>query len=200
MSAKVNTVTADGLARLLQQFEGSVKLRAWIGSYLNQIQALEDAAWPILGERSLAAATGHRLDGVGQIFQVFRGGRNDTDYRLAIQAEIAILLSTGTAEDLLEIAQLMIVMGTPDYFLTEYFPKSVYLRPINHILVQDAAFVTAMLKRSVSAATTLLFVYALSADTAVFRLSSQVSSSETSALLGMADTAQTTGGHLANSL
>jgi hypothetical protein len=200
LSAKVDTVTLDGLARLLEQFKDSGNLRALIASYLDQIQALEDAAYPIFAQRNLTNAVGHRLDGIGQIFNVFRGGRSDADYRLAIQGEIAVLLSNGTGDDILNIVQLFVQMGTPAYYFLEMFPKTVYLRAINHALTVDPALVTNMLKRAVSAATKMLYVYSLYDDSATFSMSSLATSSETSSTLGMADDAQTTGGHFANSL
>jgi hypothetical protein len=200
MSAKVDTVTADGLELLLEQFRGSEKLRALLSSYLDRIQDLEDAAWPIFAERSIDNATGHRLDGIGQIFKLARGGRNDADYRLALKGEMAIQRSTGVAEDLLTIAEWLIQMTPPDYELVEYFPKSVYLRPVNHILVQDPVFVTSSLKRSVSAATQMLFVYSLYLDADTFTLSTQASASDSSTTTGMAPDNQSTGGHFANSL
>jgi hypothetical protein len=201
MSTKVDTVTVDGLELLLEQFQGSEKLRALLSSYLGRIQDLEDAAWPILGERNIDNATGHRLDGLGQIFNLARGGRNDTNYRLALKAEMAIQRSTGVAEDLLAIAEWLIQMTPPDYELVEYFPKSVYLRPVDFFLAaQDPLFITSSLKRSVSAGTQMLFVYSLHLDAYTFTLSTQASASDSSTTTGMAPDDQSTGGHLANSL
>lgn len=199
MSAKDTTITADGLAQMLDQFKESVNLRLLAASYLDQAQALEDAVWPLLNERSLANATGDRLDGIGEIFDTPRGGQNDADYRLTLQAEIGVLLSQGTEADLLTIAQLLIQMTTPDYEFTEYFPKSVYIRAIGVILDADGLRIASALKRSVSAGTTMLFVFAEYTESVVFTMSSQAATSESSALLGLANLSQTTGGRLAQS-
>lgn len=198
MSDKNTSIREIGLARLLQQFEGSVNLNELIGTYLDQVQAIEDAAWPLLGERSLDNATGDRLDGLGAIFNVRRGGRDDDAYRLRLKAEILVLASNGTAEEILEIAQAVIQMAVPNYTLLEYFPKTVYIRPVNHVMTIDPITVGKALRRSVSAATRMLFVASFFPDAESFTLSSQASASETSALLGLADDAQTTGGRLVN--
>lgn len=137
MSDQDTTITADGLAQMLEQFKGSGNLRLLASSYLDQAQAFEDAVWPLLNERSLANATGDRLDGIGEIFDTPRGGQNDADYRLTLQTEIGVLLSRGTEADLLTIAQLLIQMTTPDYEFTEYFPKSLYLRPVDFPLAPE---------------------------------------------------------------
>ena len=108
MSDQDTTITADALEQMLDQFDGSVNLRLLAASFLDQVQQFEDDIWPLLAERSLALATGHRLDGLGQIADLNRSGRNDADYRLALTAEFAVLQSNGTAEELIAIAQLMV--------------------------------------------------------------------------------------------
>lgn len=194
------TIVADGLEQMLDQFNESVKLRALAASYLQSIQNFEDAAYPILAERGINNATGDRLDGIGQIFNVARGGRDDTDYRLALILELAILQSNGTEADLLTIAQLLVQMATANYEFLEYFPKTVYIRPVNHVLLQDPMLVTTGLKRSVSASTEMLFVYSFRVDSLTFQCSSQPATVETNPNLGLSNDTKTTGGHLAQSL
>jgi hypothetical protein len=196
VSDQDTTITADALAQMLDQFDGSVNLRLLAASFTDQAQQFEDDIWPLLAERSLALATGHRLDGFGQIANLDRSGRNDDDYRLALTAEFAVLQSNGTAEELITIAQLMVQMGTADYDVREYYPKGFYIRPVDHVLTVDPVLVGTMLDRAVSAATTMSFVYSNYADATTYTLSSQGAVVETSTSLGLADVSQTTGGHL----
>ena len=137
MSDQNTTYVAQGLDRLLDQFDGSVNLRLLATSYLNQVQELEDAAYPLLAERSLANATGDRLDGFGAIVNVSRGGRDDTTYRLRLSAELAILTSQGSIEEILTIAQLLIQMDTADYEVIEYVPKTLYLSPEDYAFTPE---------------------------------------------------------------
>ena len=199
MSDQNTSIRETGLGRLLQQFAGSVNLNELIGIYLDQVQALEDAAWPLLGERSLDNATGDRLDGLGEIVVVKRAGRNDTEYRAVLKAEFAVLRSNGTAEDLLTIAQLFIQMPTPEYEFLEYYPKTVYLRAVNYPLPTTSLAVTTSLRRVVSAGTQLLFVYAHNSDGVLFSFSSSPTASESSTQTGLGNDVQTTGGYLTGS-
>jgi hypothetical protein len=197
MSEQNTAIVATGLDRLLDQFEGSVNLRLLLESYLQRVQDLEDAAFPLYTERGLANATGDRLDRIGQLFDIARGGRDDTAYRLAINTELAILFSRGTEIELLNIVQLVVQMPTADYDFAEYFPKTIYLRPVSHsISGLTAQPAKRALSRAASAGTKVLFVYALRVDSILFTLSSLPSTVQTSSSLGLANDTKTTGGHL----
>lgn len=197
MSDQDTTITADGLAQMLDQFKGSTNLRLLASSYLDQAQALEDAIWPLLGERGLANATGDRLDGIGEIVKTPRGGRDDTTYRLALIVKLAVLQSTGTEADLVTIAELAIQMGTPDYEFAENFPKGVTIRPMDNAVSASLSMLAASgLRRSVSAGTTFFLITSTKADSLIYTLSSQVATLETSSTLGLANDAQSTGGYM----
>ena len=187
MSDQNTIIVSEGLTRLLDQFKGSPNLLALATSYLEQVQALEDAAWPLLAERGIDNMTGDRLDGLGEIVGHSRGGRSDAVYRLALKGELAVLQSEGTAEEMIALAQLLIQMPTADYEVIEYWPKGFYIRPVDHPLTQDPALIGTMLDRAISAATTMSFVYSLHNDANTLTLSSQGAVTESSALLGLGD-------------
>jgi hypothetical protein len=199
MSDKNEQITELGLSRLLDQFQGSPNLLALATSYLDQVQAFEDAAHPMLPERDIDQMTGDRLDGLGRITNQFRSGLSDDDYRQQLKAELAVLRSQGTAEEILTIAQLLIEMAVADYEMYELYPKALYLRPVDHGLTQDAAVIGAKLRRAVSATTDMLFVYSEYPDNTTFTLSRLGATAETSANTGLADVSQTSGGHLSGS-
>lgn len=192
-------ITGKALRRLLDQFSESPKLVAWFSAYLDRLQDLEDAAHPLFAERGIDNATGHRLDGIGQIFKVARGGRTDADYRKALKIEQLVLQSNGTGNTLLAIVEAILETGGTYEFL-EYFPKTVYVRPVDFVLDQDPQFVATALERSAPAATTLHFVFGFYPDAQLFTLSSSASSVTSSSLLGLANDAQTTGGRFVNAL
>ena len=194
MSDQNTTIVSEGLTRLLDQFKGSPNLLALATSYLEQVQTLEDAAWPLLAERGIDNMTGDRLDGLGEILGHSRGGRSDAVYRLALKGELAVLQSEGTAEEMIALAQLLIQMPTADYEVIEYWPKGFYIRPVDHVLTQDPALIGTMLDRAISAATTMSFVYSLLSDTYTFQLSSQGAVTESSSLLGLATAVDLGGG------
>jgi len=197
--------TEEGLDRLLDQFDGSVNLRLLAASYLQQAQDLEDAAWPILAERGLANMTGDRLDGLGDNIGLKRSGRDDDDYRIAITAELMVLRSNGTADELIAILTVLFLIHPTsiDIEFLELFPKTVYFRLVNLPMIflpaGTADRVADTLRRAVSAATELLYVFSMRVDNETFTLSSQGAVTESSSAMGLADVSQTTGGHLAQS-
>jgi len=173
---------AIALRRMLEQFQGS-DVQTLAGTFLDQVQAFEDAIWPLLGERGLANATGHRLDGIGQILNVSRGGRDDATYRKALETEAAILNSDGTAEVVLSLVHALVEMPAADYEFVEYYPKTIYVRPVDHAISVDPDYVGTNLRRAVSAATEVLFVYSFLPDANTFQFSTTTSSEN-----GFADT------------
>jgi hypothetical protein len=192
---------AEGLERMLDQFDGSVNLRLLAQSYLERAQDFEIAADPLLRRMNIEAMVGDRLDGLGQIVDVLRSGRTDTEYRLRIRAELAVLTSQGSTEELIAVARLLLGLASPPPLeIVEYYPKTVYMRPVDtEIEEADALVAGPMFRRTVSAATEMLFVYSEYPDATTFTLSSQGATTESSASLGLADVSQTTGGHLSGS-
>jgi len=179
--------TATGLGRLLEQFKGSVRFRALLSSYVDGVQDFEDVAYQIINARRLDIAAGYQLDGLGQIVNVPRGGRDDEDYRLRIRAELAIILSQGTTEDLIGVLRLLLGLASPpDIQIDEYYPKAIFMRPRNFIVNDDPATIAALLRRAASAATNLQFVYSQteSDDDDLFRFSDTNGTSETSSSHG----------------
>ncbi len=190
MSSDLKTdYTSEALLRLLSTLQGGTNYEALASSFIDRCQELETAAHPMLEQRSIDLAEGDRLDRIGAIVIVPRGGRDDDDYRLRIRAELAILQSNGTALDLINILQLLTGQAsTTDIKLDEYFPKTVYMRPQNHILadVTEAGTIQALLRRAVSAATNLQLIYTLSEvdDDNLFRFSDTSGTPETSSSKG----------------
>jgi hypothetical protein len=182
-----DTHTATGLDRMLDQFDGSVNLRHLASSYLDQAQSLEDVAYQLINARSLAIVSGDRLDGLGQIVNVPRSGRTDVDYRLRIRAELAVLLSQGSLEDLIAVLQLLIGMPSPPSIqIDEYYPKAIYMRARNFVVDEDPVMIANLLRRAVSAATYLQFIYTTveADDDDLFRFSDTNGTSETSSSHG----------------
>jgi len=199
----VTAHTQTGLDRMLDQFAGSVNLRLLASSYLDQAQAFENAAYPIMNARNLDWATGDRLDGIGDIISLERSGLVDADYRTALQIELRVLRSNGTGNELIEIIDAFFpgfLTGGGDIDFYELYPKTIYVRLVDaNMGTQPAGTpdrVANTLRRAMSAATELLYVYGYYNDDELFTLSSQGATTESDTDTGLANTAQTTGGHL----
>lgn len=173
--------TATALDRMLEQFQGSVNLRLLASSYVDQVQTLENTAIQLLHDRSLDTGTGHRLDGLGQLVGITRSGEDDEAFRLRIRGELAVLNSQGSLENLIAIMRLLLELpDSVDIQINEYFPKAIYMRPRDFIFTGDPDLIAALLRRAVSAATYIQFVYTSTEadDDDLFRFSDTNGSSE----------------------
>lgn len=101
----------QGLGKLIHRFR-KPKIKALLGSWLSEVQALEDALWILYVETFLGVAEGDALDQLGRIVGQARAGRVDDVYRLWIRARILILRSSGRAEQLIAAARLVLTTIT----------------------------------------------------------------------------------------
>lgn len=104
---------AQAIALLLQQFKDKAFVTAFLSSFTEQVQAIEDMLYDLLTERSLDASTGAQLDGIGRILSLVRDGRNDADYRGALRIQILILKNSGLVN---EIHAIVIGLMADTYF------------------------------------------------------------------------------------
>ena len=101
------TIIEEYLLKLIAQFKSQPNILGILTVLLNQVQDVENAAFEVLNETTLAASVGDQLDGIGQIVGEERQGRVDADYRVAISARILLNISSGTIGDILEIVDTM---------------------------------------------------------------------------------------------
>lgn len=103
----------------------STRLKGWISSSLSQADALESGLNQIQDGMYLATAVGTQLDLLGRIYNVFRQGRLDDDYRKAIQA-VAATAVNGTPDEI--ITFLRVAYGINGSYTPEY-PGSFFIEP-----------------------------------------------------------------------
>lgn len=128
-----------GKGRLLHQYKGKPKIEGVLDAFSFQFDDLEDVWFELLDERSLDTSIGQQLDNLGSIVGEPRDGRNDTAYRRAIQVRIRINNSSGTPEDLIDIAETATIGTDVRYF--EHYPASYFISTdgteIPNNIVQD---------------------------------------------------------------
>jgi len=115
---------ARGIERLIERYR-LPKTSALLASWLTEVQAVEDAFYQLLTERSIGTATGETLDMLGRIVGQPRDGRDDDTYRLWISARVLVERSSGTTEQIIAIADKL--AGGNTVRLREYFPASFVL-------------------------------------------------------------------------
>ncbi len=190
MSIEKLDYTEEATGRLLSTLQGGTSLEALAASYIDLCQELEVVGFDVLEQRGIFTAEGDRLDRIGSIVGIGRGGRTDEPYRLRIRAEIAILNSDGTAIDIMTVLGLLEGMTSNpfDIELDEAFPKALVLRPRDFnagYTDADQDAVLASLKRAVSAGTDVDLVYPSSAtDADTFHFSTVADTTQTSVTYG----------------
>ena len=130
-SKKTNHVK-EGLANLISQFSGKVKIEAVLGIFLSKIQELEDVYSDLLTETTIDNSVGQQLDNIGSIVGEARLGRTDEPYRTAIKARIGLNTSAGIIEDIISIA-ISVANADVTIEITEYFPASFVARIVEPI-------------------------------------------------------------------
>lgn len=127
---RIQDHVARGCALLITQYREQPEVVAWLTSYLNWVQKLEDGVWQIILSRDLATAVGVQLDVIGRLLGLGRGGfdRNGVDdesYRAALAVRIRILRSFGTMKDFDEILTALTSLMGGDWRFTELYPMRV---------------------------------------------------------------------------
>jgi hypothetical protein len=94
--------SARGLERLLYQFQGEAHplIQALAEAPLQVSTVLDQLLIDVDGLRWLDTAVGEQLDVVGAILGCEREGRYDSPYRTAIEAELLVLRSSGTVDQI----------------------------------------------------------------------------------------------------
>jgi hypothetical protein len=106
-TAEPKTTHTRDVTRYITQFRGKPKLEAYAQSYLAEVQAIEDSLWDVYQVRDIDSATGVHLNILGAIVGRAREGRDDATYRLWIKAQILANVSSGTADEILEIVNIL---------------------------------------------------------------------------------------------
>lgn len=101
-STPITTHVQDALARMLEQYKKSPRLRGMVAANAAQTQSLEDAFNQIKATRSIDDAVGVHLDRIGAILGVPRPGQVvDYVYRVILKGQAAARISKGRHEDII---------------------------------------------------------------------------------------------------
>lgn len=103
---------AQALDKLIQRYKGKPRFAAWLGTYVKQVQLLEDATKAVEASRDLDTADDARLELIGRLVGQPRRGAVTELYRLYIKARILANRSDGSPEALKAIARLLLGQGT----------------------------------------------------------------------------------------
>lgn len=190
--AKVADHVAAGLARLTQKLRGKAAIAALLGSWLAQVQAIEDAAWDMLLYTALDTAKHDQIDQIGVIVGFGRGAITDDEvYRAALYGIVLANRSSGTGDGLLTI--MAVLSGDAASTLTEHAPAAVIAGRATPWPLMSASIVASILRRAKSGGVRLLVEDVPSGDLFAFATGELV---ETDVTHGFSDTDGLVGGQL----
>lgn len=146
MVTKIENHVEVALDRLRQQYKGKPKIEGLFQAIIEEIQRLEDALIDLRDGRSIYTAEGAQLDIWGQVLNQDRGGLEDTPYRLVLLGQIAVNVSKGTPEDLIQVFSLF---TSPTYVsLNEFYPAAVQLTSVGGTPIGNIDDIKSALRRA----------------------------------------------------
>jgi hypothetical protein len=98
---------ARGLSRLIQKFKNKPNVVGFLAALLQEVQELDDAIYDASVYRLISNAYGATLDLWGKLLKYPRGSLGDESYRVRLQVQVLLLRSSGTAQELLTVFQLL---------------------------------------------------------------------------------------------
>lgn len=186
----VTDVRADGLARVIEQLKGKPAFAALLTTYLDEIQALQTAAWSLYA-LTIDTSEDDALDQLGDLFvQPRPPDMTDAVYRRVLKGCAQARLASGGTSGLIAIMRALV--GSYAFTMREAFPAAVVFEPTASTGIP--ADVTArVMRRGKSAGVALQVVDVPEGD--AFRFSTSMFRSVSDAT-GLSDTTQTVGGVL----
>ena len=131
-------------SRLTSLFPEKPLITALTGAMVSQLSDLESVLDQLKNERWVDVAIGKQLDGCGEIVGEKRLGRNDDDYRDAINFRIFVNTSNATPNDLMQGLRFLTKPDNIQYI--EQYPATAMLftdgeniNPNIHNAIQDLA-------------------------------------------------------------
>lgn len=106
-NGEIRLHTQQALSRLIEFWKTKPNLRALLADYIDEIQEAENMLWDVIVKRLIAYAEFSQLDVLGKLVGETRDGRTDAQYRVRINARIAINNSRGRAPDIIRILRLL---------------------------------------------------------------------------------------------
>lgn len=158
MTTKITDHVQRALDALPSQHRDKPNTEAFLTIFAEMIQELEDGVYPLITDRFIDTAVGAQLDVIGKIVGYPRSGLLDEPYRLRLKARIAVNRSSGSLEDLITVALLMLQPETALIKSTMHFPAGLSMDVTDVAVDADTATVVAQFLRDAASAGVQLHV------------------------------------------
>ena len=182
---------AEGLALLTSALRGKPVMTALLTSWLDEVQAVEDALWSLYG-LGIDESSDAALDQLGVVLGHPRpDGLSDALYRRVLHAVVIALRSSGTGDEILRATHAL--LDSWDFTMVEAFPATVIVEPESALEI-PARSILGVLRRVRSGGVGLQVLDVPEGDT--FNFSDDPELSGTDAGRGFSTTAGLVGGQL----
>jgi hypothetical protein len=129
MTTQITNHADLAVEQLIEQFKNKPRFEAFIRVLGKYCQQVEDMLWDVYFSRIIdhAGCYGPHLDMLGKIVGETRNyiTTEDADFKIIIKAKIRVLLSRGTADDLIRIC--MLILGATPFQYSEQYPATVQI-------------------------------------------------------------------------
>lgn len=199
--AQKTNLTAEAQAQLLYQFRECPRILGLISSTTNDVQELENVFADLKLAFQLDYAAGAQLLEVAKTVGIFSAGQmNDADFLLYIKAKILADMSSGHGDDFIEAFRILIPGLTTTFSLDEGpGEKAITCEMGGTMFVSTITQrnIFEILRRIVAGGVALWYKFFLQTNNStVFKCAPALGAVTISATQGLANAAQTTGGHL----
>ena len=200
-----------GLARLLQQYQDTPRIQAFLEALLNGeaaigldpaaptgVQSIEDLAWALYTERGLVAvegggpAVGQQLDDLGRLvglerLALFAG--SDDIYRAAIVITIGVNRGNGTLPEIVHLLALAAELaGSTDAIGAHEWYPAAFRTEISELPgINVASAIWQVIQRAKPAGVRWDFLWSILKEEYIFTYSSEIGATEPSTNNGYAD-------------
>jgi len=138
----------QALEKILQQYKGKPLVEGLLAALVEQIQALENAIYPLDAGRQLYNAIGAQLDGIGQLVNLPRNGLSDQEYLVFILGTIAEDYSDDTLQTVDNIVETLFA---PTLLLAfEMFPAEAAFAVGNSSLINDFGQSSSVVQQAIN--------------------------------------------------
>lgn len=162
----------EAIANLKAQFRGKAAFGAFVGALVAPLNEIETTLFAMLAQRvDIDAAEGVQLDQLGAMLGVLRNGGSDAAYRLRIRAEIAVLSSRGTGDDIINATEDLVAgwgvkLVEPSFAPAEFEAtlrrdSDGALLPLQGISEADADLIAQYIQRARAAGVYFVFRYTI---------------------------------------
>lgn len=146
---KIDNHQQIALDKVRQQYKGKDKIKSVLDAVVKEIQTLEDVFIDLRDQRSIYDSVGAQLDIWGKILNQPRNGLEDNEYRLVLLGQVAVNISKGTPEDMINVFKLF---TNPDYIsLNEIYPAKIQLTSVGGAPIGSVEDIKKALRRAAPA-------------------------------------------------